>query len=218
MVRGNRLSGFLTGANIAPAKLTKYLRGQYYINIHTAANPGGEIRGQIRLETENGLVASLNGAQEVPAVTTSATGLAVFTLSQSLEKLKFRVTLAGLSRAITGAHFHTGARGVAGPVSINLLSYVTGNVIEGEVLTTPAFLASLNISEIYINVHTAANPGGEIRGQLSFETRDLAFDARLDGSQMVPANAAAGKGVALGRLSPTLDSLTLFVSYAGLTG
>ena len=218
MVRGNRMSGYLTGADIAPAKLTKYLRGGYYINVHTAANSGGEIRGQIRLESETGLVANMTGGQEVPAVTTSASALGIFTLSQNQEKLRFRVTLAGLSSAITGAHFHTGAAGVNGSVVVNLLTYLTGNVLEGEIVPTAAFLTSLNQGQIYINVHTTNNPNGEIRGQLTFETQNVPFDARLDGNQLVPANASTGKGLAVGRLSATLDSMTVFVSFAGLSG
>ena len=218
MVRGNRLSGYLTGADIAPARLSKYLRGGYYINIHTAANGGGEIRGQIRVESETGFIANMTGAQEVPAVTTSASALGIFTLSQNQEKLRFRVTLAGLSSAITGAHFHTGAAGANGSVVVNLLTYLTGNVLEGEIVPTAAFLASLSQGQIYINVHTANNPGGEIRGQLTLETRNVPFDSRLDGNQMVPANPATGRGLAVGRLSATLDSMTVFVSFAGLSG
>ena len=218
MLRGNRLSGYLTGADIAPAKLTKYLRGNYYINVHTAANGGGEIRGQIRVESETGLITNMTGGQEVPAVTTSASALGIFTLSQNQEKLKFRVTLAGLSSAITGAHFHTGAAGVAGPVVVNLLTYLTGNVLEGEIVPTAAFLASLSQGQIYINVHTTNNPGGEIRGQLTAETRNMPFDSRLDGNQMVPTTASTGKALAVGRLAPTLDSITVFVSFAGLSG
>ena len=218
MVRGNRLSGYLTGADIAPAKLAKYLRGNYYINIHTAANGGGEIRGQIRLETENGFAANLTGAQEVPAVSTTASALGIFTLSQNLEKLKFRVTMAGLSSAITGAHFHVGAVGVAGAVVVNLITYVTGNVIEGEIVPTTAFLTALSQGQVYINVHTTTNPNGEIRGQLAFEGRDVPFDSRLDGNQMVPVNPSTGKALAIGRLSPTLDSMTVIVSFAGLSG
>ena len=199
MLRGNRLSGFLTGASIAPANLTKLLRGGFYINAHTATNTGGEIRGQVRLESEAGLIANMTGAQEVPAVTTtSASALGIFTLSQNQEKLKFRVTLAGLSSAITGAHFHTGAAGVAGPVVVNLLTYLTGNVIEGEIVPTAAFLTSLSQGQIYINVHTTNNPGGEIRGQLSFETRNLPFDSPprrfTDGAGRHLARQGRGRG------------------------
>ncbi|WP_345233761.1 CHRD domain-containing protein [Hymenobacter saemangeumensis] len=218
MLRGNRLSGFLTGADIAPARLAKYLRGLHYLNVHTAANPGGEIRGQIRLETDLPLVASLTGAQEVPAVATTATGLGIFTLSQSLDKLKFRVALAGLSGPITGVHFHEAAVGVNGPVIVNLAPYLNGNVVEGEIVPSLALLNAISQGLVYINVHTASNPGGEIRSQLVADTRFVAHDAVLDGAQMVPANAATGKGLAVGRLVATLDTMTLFVAHAGLSG
>ena len=81
-----------------------------------------------------------------------------------------------------------------------------------------AFLTALSQGQIYINVHTAANLGGEIRGQLVGPGRFVPYDGRLDGSQMVPAVATTGKGVVLGRLTATLDTLTLFVAHAGLSG
>ncbi|WP_310391697.1 CHRD domain-containing protein [Hymenobacter sp.] len=223
IVRGNRLSGFVTGTDLTPARRAKILLGQYYVNIHTAANPNGEIRGQVRLESDNAIVASLTGDQQNPAVTTPATGLGIFTLSQNQEKLKFRVAFAGLSSALTMAHFHTGAVGANGSVVVNLLPFRSGNVIEGEITPTtgltPAFLTSLAQGQIYINIHTANNPGGEIRGQLFGDNaRYLAHDARLDGSQMVPATTATGKGVAVGRLTATLDTAFVFVAYSDLSG
>lgn len=217
-VRGSRMSGYLTGADIAQPKLAKFLKSQYYINVHTAANPTGEIRGQIRLESETAIVANLTGSQEVPAVTTTATGLGIFTLSQNQEKMKFRVALAGLSSAVTAAHFHIGAFGASGSVVVNLLPNLTGNVIEGEIVPTAAFLAALSQGQVYINVHTTNNPTGEIRGQLFDEGRYVAHDSRLDGSQMVPANASTGKALAVGRLTATLDTLVVFVAHAGLSG
>ena len=218
MIRGNRLSGYLTGASVAPAVLAKYLRGLYYINIHTAANPGGEIRGQILLETDAAFVANLTGGQENPAVTTPATGLGIFSLSQSQDKLKFRVVFDNLTSALTVTHLHTGARGTNGPVVVDLLPFRSGNVIEGEITPTAAVLASLTQGLIYVNVHTATNGGGEIRGQVLSEPNGLNLDARLDGAQMVPANASTAKGVAAGRLSGTLDTLYVRVAFTGLSG
>ena len=227
MRRDNRLSGFLTGAEVAPARLAKYLSGGVYLNVHTAANPGGEIRGQVLLETDNAFTGQMSGAQEVPAVATTATGLGIFTLNQSQDKLKFRVTLAGLSAAVTGAHFHIGAVGANGGVAINLLPFLANNVIEGEVTAgtpatpgplTPAFLTALNQGLVYINVHTSNNPGGEIRAQVFTERRFVALDSRLDGAQMVPAVTTAGKAVAVGRLVGRLDSVYVMVGHSGLSG
>ncbi|WP_035567137.1 CHRD domain-containing protein [Hymenobacter sp. IS2118] len=218
MLRGNRLSGYLTGADIAPDRIAKYLRGLYYLNIHTAANPGGEIRGQILLETDAAFVANLTGGQQNPAVTTPATGLGIFSLSQSQDKLKFQVVFDNLSSALTVTHLHTGAIGTNGGVVVDLLPFRSGNVIEGEIVPTAAVVTSLTQGLIYINVHTATNGGGEIRGQLLNDSNSLALDARLDGAQMVPASASAAKGVATGRLVGTLDTVYMRVAYTGLSG
>ncbi|OWP62556.1 hypothetical protein CDA63_13690 [Hymenobacter amundsenii] len=218
MIRGNQINGFLTGADISPDKLDRYLRGAYYINIHTALNPGGEIRGQIKLEKDEEYVGVLTGDQQVPAVTTNAIGLGTFNLAQQQNKLKFRVVFSGLSGPVTVTHFHTGAFGATGPVIVDLMPFLNGNVIEGEITPSAAFLTALAAGQIYINVHTAANPNGEIRSQLDREARYLSHDARLDASQMVPATASTGKGVSFLELNTTLDSLRIFVTHTGLSG
>ena len=216
-IRGNRIQGFLTGADIDRGKLDRYLRGGYYLNIHTAANMGGEIRGQIEVEKDEEFVSVLEGAQEVPPVTTNALGAGSFNLSQSQDKLKFRVVVSGLSGPITMCHFHQGALGVAGPVVLDLMSFVSGNVIEGEVTPTPAIVTAMLAGQIYINVHTAANPGGEIRGQLVRDARYLSHDARFDGTQMVPAVTTTAKAVSILQLNTTLDTLFVRYAYTGLS-
>ncbi|UOQ67942.1 CHRD domain-containing protein [Hymenobacter volaticus] len=153
----------------------------------------------------------------MPPVTTNALGLGTFNLTQAQDKLKFRVVVAGLSGPITMSHFHQGAPGVAGPVVLDLMPYISGNVIEGEVTPTPAIVAAMKAGQIYINVHTAANPGGEIRGQLFQETRFISHDARLDAAQLVPAGTATGKGVAVLQLNSTFDTLRVRVAHTGLS-
>ena len=225
MVRGNRLSGYLAGAQVTPLRIARLLRGLVYLNVHTAANPGGEIRGQVTVESDNALAGVLSGAQEVPAVATTASGLGVFTLSQDQERLKFRVVVNGLSGAITGAHFHIAGPGANAGVAVSLGSFLTGNVLEGEIssqgtnpLLTPALLAALVQGGVYINFHTAANPGGEIRAQVLPERRVLPLDARFDGAQMVPAVFTTASAVSVGRLVGTLDTVRVQVAYTGLSG
>ncbi|SDY89483.1 CHRD domain-containing protein [Hymenobacter psychrophilus] len=218
MIRGNQIDGFLTGTDLTSAKLDRYLRGAYYLNIHTAANLNGEIRGQIKLEKDEEYAAELTGAKEVPAVNTPATGYGTFNLAQQQNKLTFRVVFSGLSGPVTVTHFHTGAAGTSGPVIVDLKPFLTGNVIEGEITPSAAFLSALAAGQIYINVHTAANGGGEIRSQLIREARFLSHDARLDASQLVPATASAGKGVAVFQLNTTLDTVFLSVAHTGLSG
>ncbi|MBC8083574.1 MAG: CHRD domain-containing protein, partial [Hymenobacter sp.] len=99
-VRGSQLRGFLTGpTNLTPARVRALLTGRYYLNIHTAANPGGEIRGQVGLETDTEYATIMDGGQEVPPVVTNAAALGIFTLSQDQTRLRFRVVAFGLSGA-----------------------------------------------------------------------------------------------------------------------
>lgn len=216
-IRGNRIQGYLTGSDIDRSKLDRYLRGGYYLNVHTAANPSGEIRGQIELEKDEHYTAVLSGANEVPPVTTTAVGIGTFSLAQAQDKMKFRVVATGLSGAITDAHFHQGLPGANGGVIQSLLTYVSGNVIEGELTPNATVLAALASGQVYINIHTAANPGGEIRGQLVRQVRHLGHDARLDGAQMVPAVTTTAKAVAYGRLNATFDTLQVFLAHTGLS-
>lgn len=114
--------------------------------------------------------ANLTGDQEVPAVTTGGSGSGSFTLNAAKTSLTFSVTASGLSGSVTAAHFHSAPAGVSGGVVFDVGSFVqesNGQVtINGAWNINATDLASLDAGEIYINIHTAQNPGGEIRGQL----------------------------------------------------
>jgi len=219
-ITGNKVSAVITGSTLSQSFISKLLSGSYYINIHTVANPGGEIRGQLLLETDASYYTNLNGAQQVPVVTTTAVGVGVFTLSKHQGILKFSMVANGLSGAITGAHLHTGAIGVNGPVTIDLTSFITGNKIVGEVntATMTTFISDLKAGNIYLNIHTAANPGGEIRSQLKWYNQSLSFDAYLNGAQQTPSISVAGIGQANIRLTTKFDTLYYDVLANGLSG
>jgi hypothetical protein len=109
---------------------------------------------------------TLNGAKETPPTSSSATGTGTFTLTSS--GLQYDITLRGLSGSvITGAHFHHGDIGVAGPV----VEPITFNASTLRATGTWTDLTAEERSElldgdVYVNVHTAAYPDGEIRGQV----------------------------------------------------
>jgi hypothetical protein len=121
--------------------------------------------------------ANLSGSQEVPLVTTTATGTATVTVSDDLTRLDFSLSQTGLVN-IAGSHIHFGARGVNGGVMFTLspgdfISPLTGILTEadftpilGVVDTFQEALGAIISGEAYINIHTAVNVGGEIRGQL----------------------------------------------------
>ncbi len=148
--------------------------GGAYFNVHTAANPGGEIRGQI-VAKGDALFASLSGAQEVPAVTTSASGDGWVVISTDESTLTYYVGYADLSGALAAAHIHLGAAGVAGGVMFPLSGSASPMIgvltsadfaATGSVTDMAGAVAAIRAGDGYFNLHTAANPGGELRGQI----------------------------------------------------
>ena len=113
----------------------------------------------------------LQGSAEVPAKEVPGFG----TASVSVEGGKTRVVLnvRGLIAPLTGAHIHVGPPGVNGPVVLNLLTAEgagTRNTgLPGELIIDFVYdstVAGLGNGTHYINVHTATNTGGEVRGDL----------------------------------------------------
>ncbi len=106
----------------------------------------------------------LVGAQETPPVSTTATGVASITIASD-KSVSGSVKTAGIDG--TMAHIHTGAPMEAGPPIITLTKGDNGawNVPPGAKLTDGQY-ATFKAGNLYVNVHSAAHPGGEIRGQL----------------------------------------------------
>ena len=107
---------------------------------------------------------SLSGSEQVPAVSTSARGTGSFTVNDD-RSVSGSVTVSGL--APTAAHIHVGARGKNGPVAIGLTksSDSIWVVPAGAKFNDDQYKAFM-AGETYVNFHTAANKGGEIRAQL----------------------------------------------------
>jgi CHRD domain len=115
----------------------------------------------------SGLTAKLSSASEVPPATGDGSGTVEAKLNPQTNELSYTVTYANLSGAPTAGHFHGPASkgenaGVAVPISGDLASPITGSVT----LTAPQ-VTELMAGKWYVNLHTAANPDGEIRGQVS---------------------------------------------------
>jgi hypothetical protein len=112
---------------------------------------------------------ALTGAQQVPPVQTAAAGAADLTYDPATRMLTWNVTYNGLSGPATMAHFHgPAAEGKNGPPTIWLVEKgaAVSSPIKGQATLTPEQAQQLSAGEWYINVHTQANPNGEIRGQV----------------------------------------------------
>lgn len=111
--------------------------------------------------------AALSSGQEVPKQVvkdSAAHGLFKGTLSGT--KLSWKLTFAKLTGPATAAHIHMGAMGTSGGVVVPLCGPCSSGAA-GTATITPAVMAAFKKHLLYVNVHTAKNPGGEIRGQLA---------------------------------------------------
>lgn len=112
--------------------------------------------------------ANATGAQEVPAVAGAGQATGMFTLNTATKELTWNVTYSGLSSDATAAHIHgPAASGANAGVEINLAAGGTKSPIAGKATLTDAQIADLEGGKTYLNIHTANNKGGEIRGQIA---------------------------------------------------
>jgi hypothetical protein len=99
--------------------------------------------------------------------TTAAKGDANVTYDTASKQVTWRITYSGLSGTPTAAHFHGPAQPGANAGIAVRISNVAASPVEGSATLTDAQAADLLAGRYYINIHTAANPAGEIRGQVT---------------------------------------------------
>ncbi len=197
-------------------QLSAVLAGGTYINVHSPANPGGEIRGQVIPDGIIFAFGRLDGSQEIPAVSTAASGTYAVTGNTAAGTVIAHVNTSGIDDA-TAAHLHDGYAGTNGGVAIGL-TQDSGNVALWSAIDAPADaaqLAALSSGRYYANVHTPANPGGEIRGQVTPESIEVLFTA-MNGGQEVPANMSAASAVAASTVDLDTGTVTLHVNATGV--
>jgi uncharacterized protein (TIGR03118 family) len=154
----------------------------------------------------------LNGASEIPAVDTPATGIG--TLAIEGTNLAYHITFSGLSGPAGAAHIHLPAAptNTASPTIFFTVPSATAGTISGTAaLTTDALSAIVN-GMAYVNIHTPSHGGGEIRGQIV----PLHSPITLNGASEVPPISPAGSGT--GSLTFIGSELHYDISYSGLAG
>jgi hypothetical protein len=112
------------------------------------------------------LKADLKGSSEVPPVDTKGTGSVTATFDAASKKLSWKGNVSGLSGPATAAHFHSGEVGKNGGV-VEPKAGADKGTFEGSATLTDEQAGELMSGKWYVNVHTAANKGGEIRGQVT---------------------------------------------------
>jgi CHRD domain len=114
---------------------------------------------------EVNLKAAMNAGTEVPPNSSSGNGTLTATYDTASKKLSWKGSYSGLTGPATAAHFHTGEPGKNGGVALPITP--NASPLEGSATLTDAQAADLLAGKWYVNVHTEANKGGEIRGQVT---------------------------------------------------
>jgi hypothetical protein len=190
--------------NYAEAQEADLLGGRMYVNVHSAAFGGGEIRGQIVSGH-----AEIDGAQEVPGSGSAGRGFGLFNIDTDANTLRYYISYGGLGSAETAAHIHgmslpgTNAGVVhalpAGSPKVGVWNYPQGmeqQIVDGMT---------------YINIHTAGFGGGEIRGQIVFSVNPM------DGGQETPGIATTAAGGALISIDRAANTMGYDIRYLGLS-
>jgi len=213
------ITGTLTGAdvfdNTSDCKsditgfYTDILLGRAYVNVHSTDNGSGEVRGQY---DDNEIIeVKLGGENEVPMVTSVASGTAMFTSHpQGVVGYTLEITNpANIDFYGAGVHIHCGGIAMVGPVVVILVaggSGFTSELLTSEITLTDADVANtecgstilevmnkLKLGEAYVNAHSEANPNGEIRGT-GIELEATTFP--LSGEYEVPSVDSSVTGTA----------------------
>lgn len=113
------------------------------------------------------MTAKLDGKAQVPPNASAGTGTADIDYDPASKKLSWKLSYSSLSGPATAAHFHGPAEAGKNAGVAVAIPNAASSPVEGSATLTDAQAADLTAGKYYINIHTAANPGGEIRGQVT---------------------------------------------------
>ncbi len=154
------------------------MRNQFALTLLSALLVAGSMGGECYTDIYGGstsarFTTTLSGNAEVPPVDSNGTGTGTFELSADESSLSYNITARGLSGPVTTAHFHFSATGAAGSGGVlfeitDSIEEINGEItLEGTWPVTAEDVVNLRINYVYVNLHTEANPGGEIRGNVT---------------------------------------------------
>ncbi|MGZ5441318.1 MAG: CHRD domain-containing protein [Thermoanaerobaculia bacterium] len=149
-------------------------------------------------------VFDLRGSQEVPPVPSTASGGCMGQLDQP--GATFTLTCVHNVVGATLMHLHQGPAGTNGAVVFDM-GDPASPVSATWTSMTPANIADLLAGDLYLNIHTAGRPAGEIRGQIVNSIDAVAFSA--DGTQVAPPNGSAATASCTADLNPGATSLAV---------
>jgi len=201
-----------------PDQIEALLARRLYVNIHTKAFPGGELRGQLLPEADEQFEALLFGSNEVPPIMSMGSGHVMLELEG--DSLFVSGSFSGLESPFNdavGAHLHLGFAGQNGGVEIPLNPVIVSDTsgffaVESNrfELTMDQKMALMQ-NQLYVNIHSANIPSGELRGQVH-PLANAILRAFLAGSNEAPPVLSPANGQVI--LTLCEDTLTVSGAFS----
>ena len=212
-------SGTVSGIiPLTQAQKAMILDGKTYVNIHTSANPGGEVRGHIMPVLLQANVTGLN-ERPTPRLTPASSQSTMFLVGT---QLTFNIAYENLTAPATVAHIHGPASSAgSGGIFVDLMPYHNGPAgtsgsFNGTIFLAPNVHTSLVDRLTYVNIHSGTYPGGEVRGQILGKPSAIALTAALNGASERPSPVTT-PGTGFGSFRLEGNNLLFEVTYTNLT-
>ncbi|MDB4928765.1 MAG: hypothetical protein JWM10_1249 [Myxococcaceae bacterium] len=203
---------------LTPDQVRALTEGRMYVQINSGNFPDGELRGQLVLPGESVYAARLSPEQENPPATATSSGVAQFMVDPTANRVRYVVRTTGLMMPATLSHIHTAVAGANGAVLIDLATAGVALTDEftGSRPVPAGTISDLEAGRWYVNVHSAAFPAGEIRGQI-LRPGERMYYARLTGAEEVPPSGSTATGSVQVIVSANRNSLAYEGAVAGVT-
>lgn len=143
----------------------RFVRRPALVIVALAAAVGAMAAFALPVWANSAWTASMDPSHEVPPTATTGAGNGKVTLNKTEDSALVSINWWGVSAPVTAWHVHCpGPVGIDGPIAFDPASTVPGSNLKWNI--SPTDVGHLQAGNCYLNVHTTANPGGEIRGQL----------------------------------------------------
>ena len=207
---------FPAAASLTPTQVDRLLAGGLYLNAHSAQFQGGEVRGQILPANVSLFFTALSSLQEIPETTSLGQGVGAITVNETTRVAQIHLNVTGVANA-NAAHLHRGSAGTNGPVAVGLTQDTASAdhwFVDNATLTQQDFDA-LRAAQTYLNIHTPANAGGEIRGQV-VPSGFIVIVSRVNGEQEPPVpQITSADGTAAITVNTSSGATEIHVNVSG---
>ena len=211
-----------------PALAEAMGQGRVYVNVHTLAFPGGEVRGQVvaNFGLDEVFDAMLYGEQQNPPILTDGMGGVVIEVTRDSMFVSGAFALEAPLAPIggTGLHLHSGMFGQNGAVVLPLTADVAPDSLSGVLARSanafardPALVDAMRERSVYVNVHSLAYPAGEVRGQVVGYGNSV-YHSYVSYADPTPFPDAGASLRVLAEKVALSDNVTYSGSYSGWGG